>query len=56
MTDATAKPELYPQYCFRLSPTVNHWCHLRISDILSLRSHRGFEGASASQLTTLHHS
>ncbi|KAK4134829.1 hypothetical protein BT67DRAFT_378601 [Trichocladium antarcticum] len=43
MTDATA-PELYPQYCFQLSPTINRWCHLRIADITALTSHPGFEG------------
>ncbi|KAK4127200.1 hypothetical protein N657DRAFT_566054 [Parathielavia appendiculata] len=43
MTHAT-KPELYPQYCFHLSPTINRWCHFRISDILALRSHPGFQG------------
>jgi len=45
MTDATT-PELYPQYCFHLSPTINRWCHFRITDILALRSHRGFQGGS----------
>lgn len=43
MTDATT-PELYPQYCFHLSPTINRWCHFRIADILALRGHRGFQG------------
>ncbi len=46
MTDATT-PELYPQYCFHLSPTINRWCHFRITDLLALRSHRGFQGGSA---------
>ncbi|KAH6843017.1 hypothetical protein B0I37DRAFT_209846 [Chaetomium sp. MPI-CAGE-AT-0009] len=43
MTDST-KPELYPQYCFHLSPTINRWCHFRITDIWALRSHPGFRG------------
>ncbi|KAL2162043.1 hypothetical protein VTH06DRAFT_7828 [Thermothelomyces fergusii] len=43
MTDAT-KPKLYPQYCFHLSPTINRWCHFRISDIAALKSHPGFRG------------
>ncbi|KAH6640565.1 hypothetical protein F5144DRAFT_560864 [Chaetomium tenue] len=43
MTDST-KPELYPQYCFHLSPTINRWCHFRIADIWALRSHPGFRG------------
>jgi hypothetical protein len=43
MTDAS-KPELYPQYCFHLSPTINRWCHFQITDILALRSHPGFQG------------
>ncbi|KAL2136083.1 hypothetical protein VTI74DRAFT_5489 [Chaetomium olivicolor] len=43
MTDSTT-PEFYPQYCFRLSPTINRWCHLRITDILALKSHPGFQG------------
>ncbi|AEO64125.1 99926bca-d9f9-4247-a565-df7e8426406a [Thermothielavioides terrestris] len=43
MTDAT-KPELYPQYCFHLSPTINRWCHFRIADIWRLRCHPGFQG------------
>ncbi|KAK3333488.1 OB-fold nucleic acid binding domain-containing protein [Cercophora scortea] len=43
MTDA-APPELYPQYCFHLSPTISRWCHLRIADIYALSSHAGFRG------------
>lgn len=43
MTDA-GQPELYPQYCFHLSPTINRWCHLQIADILRLTSHPGFRG------------
>ncbi|KAK3692682.1 OB-fold nucleic acid binding domain-containing protein [Podospora appendiculata] len=43
MTDA-ASPELYPQYCFHLSPTISRWCHLRIADIYALSSHAGFRG------------
>lgn len=37
-------PELYPQYCFHLSPTINKWCHLRAADIVALSSHPGFQG------------
>lgn len=37
----------YPQYCFRLSPTVNTYPHLRASDIDALATHSGFGGASA---------
>ncbi|KAJ4383133.1 hypothetical protein N0V85_008480 [Neurospora sp. IMI 360204] len=48
MTDSAAQgqpaPELYPQYCFHLSPTINKWCHLRATDIVSLSSHPGFQG------------
>lgn len=36
----------YPQYCFRLSPTVNTYPHLRASDIDALATHSGFGGAS----------
>lgn len=45
MNDAKS-PELYPQYCFHLSPTINRWCHFRIADILPLTTHPGFEGTS----------
>ncbi|KAK3493001.1 telomere regulation protein Stn1-domain-containing protein [Neurospora hispaniola] len=48
MTDSGAQgqppPELYPQYCFHLSPTINKWCHLRAADIIALSSHPGFQG------------
>ncbi|EAA31107.1 hypothetical protein GE21DRAFT_8619 [Neurospora crassa] len=48
MTDSGAQgqppPELYPQYCFHLSPTINKWCHLRAADIVALSSHPGFQG------------
>ncbi|KAK3947135.1 hypothetical protein QBC32DRAFT_224838 [Pseudoneurospora amorphoporcata] len=37
-------PELYPQYCFHLSPTINKWCHLRAADIVALSSHPGLQG------------
>ncbi|KXX81558.1 CST complex subunit STN1 [Madurella mycetomatis] len=43
MTDAR-QPELYPQYCFHLSPTINRWCHLQVVDIFRLTSHPGFRG------------
>jgi hypothetical protein len=51
MTDAT-KPELYPQYCFHLSPTINRWCHFQIADILALKSHPGFQGVSSESQPT----
>ncbi|KAK4183050.1 glycosyl hydrolase family 81-domain-containing protein [Podospora australis] len=45
MTDAgAAPPDLYPQYCFHLSPTLNKWCHFRAVDIIRLASHPGFQG------------
>ncbi|EGZ68623.1 hypothetical protein NEUTE2DRAFT_133269 [Neurospora tetrasperma FGSC 2509] len=48
MTDSRAQGqpplELYPQYCFHLSPTINKWCHLRAADIAILSSHPGFQG------------
>ncbi|KAF3761365.1 hypothetical protein M406DRAFT_294922 [Cryphonectria parasitica EP155] len=34
----------YPQYCFRLSPTINTYCHLRAHDIDALTIHSGFRG------------
>ncbi|KAL2016097.1 hypothetical protein VTK56DRAFT_4271 [Thermocarpiscus australiensis] len=37
-------PEIYPQYCFHLSPTINRWCHFRIADIQDLTAHPGFQG------------
>lgn len=36
----------YPQYCFKLSPTVNTYPHLRASDIEALTTHSGFGGES----------
>lgn len=35
---------LYPQHCFKLSPTVNTYPHLRASDIDALTTHSGFHG------------
>lgn len=35
---------LYPQYCFRLSPTINGYCHLRAADIAGLTTRAGFGG------------
>ncbi|KAK0641121.1 hypothetical protein B0T16DRAFT_333942 [Cercophora newfieldiana] len=43
MTSA-ANPEIYPQYCFHLSPISGKWCHLRIADVVALTTHPGFEG------------
>ncbi|TLS24146.1 hypothetical protein PpBr36_08137 [Pyricularia pennisetigena] len=37
-------PEIYPQYCFHLSPTIHRWCHLRAADVAALTTHPGFEG------------
>ncbi|TLD28794.1 hypothetical protein PspLS_03246 [Pyricularia sp. CBS 133598] len=37
-------PEIYPQYCFHLSPTIHRWCHLRAADVAALTMHPGFEG------------
>lgn len=42
------QPELYPQYCFHLSPTVGKWCHLRAADVVALSSHPGFGGEPGS--------
>lgn len=35
---------LYPQHCFKLSPTVNTYPHLRVADIAALTTHAGFHG------------
>ncbi|CAN8097975.1 unnamed protein product [Discula destructiva] len=35
---------LYPQHCFKLSPTVNTYPHLRARDIDALTTHAGFQG------------
>lgn len=35
---------LYPQHCFKLSPTVNTYPHLLASDIDALTTHSGFHG------------
>ncbi|KAK3995909.1 hypothetical protein QBC44DRAFT_233286 [Cladorrhinum sp. PSN332] len=40
----TTEPEIYPQYCFHLSPTLDHWCHFRAADLVRLKSHPGFQG------------
>ncbi|KAJ2898013.1 Protein stn1 [Zalerion maritima] len=43
MTDTA--PEIYPQYCFSLSPTISTWAFLHASDIhQTLTSIPGFEG------------
>ncbi|QUC16452.1 uncharacterized protein UV8b_00693 [Ustilaginoidea virens] len=39
----TCKTEIYPRYCFHLSPTVNTWCLLHASEIHALQQHAGFE-------------
>ncbi|KAK1759555.1 hypothetical protein QBC47DRAFT_294069 [Echria macrotheca] len=44
MTSVGQTPEIYPQYCFHLSPTIQKWCHLRASDILALSAPPEFEG------------
>lgn len=43
-TDQIAGLPLYPQHCFKLSPTVNTYPHLRASDIAALTTHAGFHG------------
>ncbi|UNI22552.1 hypothetical protein JDV02_008431 [Purpureocillium takamizusanense] len=43
MTDAPG-PEIYPRYCFHLSPTSNKWCLLRAAEVHALDQHAGFEG------------
>lgn len=35
---------LYPQYCFKLSPTVNTYAHMHACDIDALTTHSGFHG------------
>ncbi|PNY23329.1 Protein stn1 [Tolypocladium capitatum] len=35
--------ELYPRYCFHLSPTLNAWCLLHASEVHHLEQHAGFE-------------
>lgn len=39
----------YAQYCFKLSPTVNTYFHLRARDIKSLNTDAGFGGGSLFQ-------
>ncbi|CAK7201453.1 endo-1,3-beta glucanase [Sporothrix eucalyptigena] len=34
----------YGQYCFHLSPTLNKWCPMRISDVVKLVQYADFEG------------
>jgi hypothetical protein len=46
MTSA-GSPEIYPQYCFNLSPNIGEWCHLRIADVVALTAYPGFEGGVA---------
>ncbi|KAF5546820.1 ob-fold nucleic acid [Fusarium napiforme] len=40
----SAKPPIYPRYCFHLAPTVNQWCLFRVTDIHDLGQYEGFEG------------
>ncbi|KAF5972809.1 DnaJ like subfamily C member 9 [Fusarium bulbicola] len=40
----SAKPPIYPRYCFHLAPTVNQWCLFRVTDIHELGQYEGFEG------------
>ena len=45
MTSTSQPPtNIYPQYCFHLSPTINRWCPLRAAEIQTLGAHPGFEG------------
>ncbi|KAM0331558.1 hypothetical protein ACHAQA_003236 [Verticillium albo-atrum] len=39
-----ALPDLYPQYCFHLSPTFDQWCLLHATAVHALDRHREFEG------------
>lgn len=41
---------LYPQYCFRLSRTINGYCHLRAIDIAGLTTRAGFGGEFESHI------
>lgn len=43
-TDEIDGLPLYPQHCFKLSPTVNTYPHLQASDIDALTTHSGFHG------------
>ncbi|KAK2074664.1 hypothetical protein P8C59_008852 [Phyllachora maydis] len=36
--------EIYPQYCFKLSPTLGRWCYFQAADVQALQSLPGFEG------------
>ncbi|KAF4447005.1 Protein stn1 [Fusarium austroafricanum] len=40
----SAKPQIYPRYCFHLAPTVNQWCLFRVTDVHGLDQYEGFEG------------
>ncbi|KAK2673673.1 CST complex subunit Stn1, N-terminal [Fusarium oxysporum f. sp. vasinfectum] len=40
----SAKPPIYPRYCFHLAPTVNQWCLFRVTDIHDLGQYEGFGG------------
>lgn len=51
MTGASSD-NIYPQYCFHLSPTIDRWCPLRAQDIHTLGSHPGFEGSTDAMTVT----
>jgi hypothetical protein len=53
MTEKDEDP-VYPQYCFHLSPTINRFCPLRSSDINSLTTHPGFQGAPIATFAPSH--
>ncbi|KAM0527889.1 hypothetical protein ACHAPW_003626 [Verticillium nonalfalfae] len=40
----SASTDLYPQYCFHLSPTFDQWCLLTAATIHALDTHREYEG------------
>ncbi|PHH61357.1 hypothetical protein CDD81_435 [Ophiocordyceps australis] len=42
--DSRPQSEIYPRYCFHLSPTINTWCLLRACDLSHLEKHDGFQG------------
>ncbi|KAF3359712.1 Multidrug resistance protein 2 [Verticillium dahliae VDG1] len=40
----SASTDLYPQYCFHLSPTFDQWCLLTAATIHALDTHNEYEG------------
>jgi hypothetical protein len=36
MTSGIAKPNIYPEYCHELSPSIKKWCPLRAVDVHGL--------------------